>query len=91
MGRGLYGQSEGNERRSPQEAFEEILHDNQLCEGDWLKRMIAQAKGNDFKTLNWIYEQMISTFVQGGVAKDSAKKRADSCLAQAMNHALRKR
>lgn len=82
--RGLYGQSEGNESR--QSNLDELNADNMICEGDYLKPMIAAAKKKDMVKLAEIRNNMVNDYVKQGVPRHKAQERADSCLRQAMIH-----
>ena len=82
--RGLYGQMEGNEIRSKTEQFEDLLHENWLVEGEWLKPMIAAAKRGNLKEIARLRDKMKLTYVMGGVDPELAQKRADSVMSQAM-------
>lgn len=82
--RGLYGQQEGNETRSQQEVFADRLQDNQLCEGDYLRPMISRAKQGAMDEIARLREKMIKEYISGGVSREQAQKRADSCMSQAM-------
>jgi len=76
MGRGIYGQSEGNESRSRFETFGDRITENQLVEGDLvatIKRMVAERAWND-----------ITKFTNRLRAQGHSQARVDSMISRAM-------
>jgi hypothetical protein len=84
--RGLYNQNEGNETRSSQHVFEDYLRDNEICEGEWVDRMIKFAKLGDMDSLVKVRNEMKEWGIRGGVSRCLSQERADSCLRQALIH-----
>lgn len=84
--RGLYGQAEGNEKRSQTEWLSDRMDENHLVEGEWLGRMINCAKDGNMKGMALVRDQMRAAYIRGKVPPNLAQERADSCLRQAGIH-----
>ena len=66
MGRGLYGQLEGWERRPAVEVFQERLLDNELVEGDHVENLKEMARQREWKEL----QEYVTWMRQKGWSKD---------------------
>lgn len=74
--RGLYGQAEGNERRSNFEQFGDRLADNQIVEGTHvatMRRMVGEGKLGD-----------VAKYLDRLKGEGHSKLRRDSMLSRAM-------
>mgnify|MGYP001587097037 CR=1 FL=1 len=84
--RGLYGQTEGNEKRGETALIQDVFRENEIAEGEWERPMVAAAKKGDLKELGRLRESMKSQAVCAGCNILKAQERADSCLRRAMSH-----
>lgn len=72
MGRGLYGQSEGNESRSSVETMEDQIADNEIAEGLHVKKLRCMAKARDWAGYTEYYNKL--------TAEGFSKARLDSMV-----------
>lgn len=56
--RGLYGQSEGNEKRLDSARFSERLSDNEIAEGQHVNTLRAKFQDQDWTTFNAVVEDL---------------------------------
>ena len=83
--RGLYGQDEGNGRRQADQVFTDRLTDNQIAEGDYMRKMFAAAGRRDFRGMEALRNDMRESYINQGVDPALAQERADSVLRQGMS------
>jgi hypothetical protein len=82
MNRGLYGQSEGNERRDNGAVFADHLAANTIAEGDYLAPMERLAKQGDMVGMARLRDKMRNSYIAAGVPAALAQQRADVVLSQ---------
>lgn len=58
MGRGLYGQNEGNEYRPQEQSLTERIADNEIVEGDHVKLLRSAAKARDWTVFQFEIQQL---------------------------------
>jgi hypothetical protein len=84
MNRGLYGQSEGNEKRIDSAVLSDLLMANEIAEGDYLRPMEKLATKGDLKGMAKLRDNMRNAYIIGKVPANLAQDRADTVLRQAM-------
>lgn len=82
MNRGLYGQAEGNERRTTNAVFSDHLRANEIAENDYLTPMEKMAKKGDLKGMAALRDLMRTNYIRAGVPATLAQQRADAVLSQ---------
>ena len=85
MNTGLYGQDEGNGKRSASLVLSDHLRANQIAEGEYLTKMVSLAKKKNFKAMGELRNEMRNSYIQQGVPSNLAQERADSVLRQGMS------
>ena len=61
MGRGLYGQSEGNETRSAFDSLNERIADNEIVEGSHVAHLRRLLKAKNWNALNRLVDELRSS------------------------------